>query len=1028
MPQIYSAKAQRFSPPGSAPVPPRPGIRATDILRESSALLASRLRTSTSTTRNPCHRYTPRKLSASRLPAPHQSLPDQESVPQIYSVKAQRFSPPDFAPVPPRRGIRATDILRESSALLASRLRTSPSPTRNPCHRYTPRKLSASRLPAPHQSLPDQESVPQIYSAKAQRFSPPGSAPVPPRPGIRATDILRESSALLASRLRTSPSPTRNPCHRYTPRKLSASRLPAPHQSLPDQESVPQIYSVKAQRFSPPDFAPVPPRRGIRATDILRESSALLASRLRTSPSPTRNPCHRYTPRKLSASRLPAPHQSLPDQESVPQIYSAKAQRFSPPGSAPVPPRPGIRATDILRESSALLASRLRTSTSTTRNPCHRYTPRKLSASRLPAPHQSLPDQESVPQIYSAKAQRFSPPGSAPVPPRPGIRATDILRESSALLASRLRTSPSPTRNPCHRYSPRKLSASRLPAPHQSLPDQESVPQIFSAKAQRFSPPGSAPVPPRPGIRATDILRESSALLASRLRTSTSTTRNPCHRYTPRKLSASRLPAPHQSLPDQESVPQIYSAKAQRFSPPGSAPVPPRPGIRATDILRESSALLASRLRTSPSPTRNPCHRYSPRKLSASRLPAPHQSLPDQESVPQIYSAKAQRFSPPGSAPVPPRPGIRATDILRESSALLASRLRTSTSTTRNPCHRYTPRKLSASRLPAPHQSLPDQESVPQIYSVKAQRFSPPDFAPVPPRRGIRATDILRESSALLASRLRTSPSPTRNPCHRYTPRKLSASRLPAPHQSLPDQESVPQIYSAKAQRFSPPGSAPVPPRPGIRATDILRESSALLASRLRTSTSMTRNPCHRYTPRKLSASRLPAPHQSLPDQESVPQIYSAKAQRFSPPGSAPVPPRPGIRATDILRESSALLASRLRTSPSPTRNPCHRYTPRKLSAPRLPAPHQSLPDPESVPQIYSAKAQRFSPPGSAPVPPRPEIRATDILRESSALRATHRPVFRVFPLKREEPVKLKTEFLLKSRFLRKQGRVKRWG
>ena len=148
-----------------------------------------------------------------------------------------------------------------------------------------------------------------------------------------------------------------------------------------------------------------------------------------------------------------------------------------------------------------------------------------------------------------------------------------------------------------------------------------------------------------------------------------------CHRYTPRKLSASRLPAPHQSLPDQESVPQIYSAKAQRFSPPGSAPGPPRPGIRATDMLRESSALLASRLRTSSSPTRNPCHRYTPRKLSASRLPAPHQFLPDQESVPQIYSAKAQRFLPPGSAPVPPRPGIRATDILHVKRFLLATEL-----------------------------------------------------------------------------------------------------------------------------------------------------------------------------------------------------------------------------------------------------------------------------------------------------------------------------------------------------------------
>ena len=144
----------------------------------------------------------------------------------------------------------------------------------------------------------------------------------------------------------------------------------------------------------------------------------------------------------------------------------------------------------------------------------------------------------------------------------------------------------------------------------------------------------------------------------------------------------------------------------------------------------------------------------------------------------------------------------------------------------------------------------------------------------------------------------------------------------------------MPQIYSAKVQRFPPSCSAPVAPRPGIRATDILRESSALLASQLRTSPSPTRNPCHRYTPRKFSASRLPAPHQSLPDQESVPQTYSAKAQLFTPPWSAPVPPRPLIRATDILRESSALAAFLFRTSPSPTRNPCHRYTPRKLSAP----------------------------------------------------------------------------------------------
>ena len=93
-------------------------------------------------------------------------------------------------------------------------------------------------------------------------------------------------------------------------------------------------------------------------------------------------------------------------------------------------------------------------------------------------------------------------------------------------------------------------------------------------------------------------------------------------------------------------------------------------------------------------------------------------------------------------------------------------------------------------------------------------------------------------------------------------------------------------------------------------------------------------NPCHRYTPRTLSASTLPAPHQSLPDQESVPQIYSAKAQRFTPSCSAPVPPQPGIHATDIIRESSALPAFLLRNSPSPTRNPWYRYTPRKLSAP----------------------------------------------------------------------------------------------
>ena len=50
--------------------------------------------------------------------------------------------------------------------------------------------------------------------------------------------------------------------------------------------------------------------------------------------------------------------------------------------------------------------------------------------------------------------------------------------------------------------------------------------------------------------------------------------------------------------------------------------------------------------------------------------------------------------------------------------------------------------------------------------------------------------------------------------------------------------------------------------------------------------------------------------------------------------------------------------------------------------------------------QEVKRKRKRFTAPlCSAPVPPRPGIRATDILRESSALPATHRPMFRVFPL-----------------------------
>ena len=190
-----------------------------------------------------------------------------------------------------------------------------------------------------------------------------------------------------------------------------------------------------------------------------------------------------------------------------------------------------------------------------------------------------------------------------------------------------------------------------------------------------------------------------------------------------------------------------------------------------------------------------------------------------------------------------------------------------------------------------------------QTNSARAQRCPPPCSAPVP----LHPDDVT-------------------TPCHKQTPRELSAPRNDAPHQSL----SLPmtsrlraQTNSVRAQRSPPPCSAPVPPHPDDVTT-----------------------PCHKQTPRELSAPRNDAPHQSL----SLPmtsrlraQTNSARAQRSPPPCSAPVPLHPDDVTT-----------------------PCHKQTPRELSAPRNHAPHQSL----SIPMTS-------------------RLRDTNKLRESSAFPAT---------------------------------------
>ena len=137
-------------------------------------------------------------------------------------------------------------------------------------------------------------------------------------------------------------------------------------------------------------------------------------------------------------------------------------------------------------------------------------------------------------------------------------------------------------------------------------PDDVRMPQTNSARAQRSPPPCSAPVPLHPDDVTT-----------------------PCHKQTPRELSAPRHHAPHQSL----SIPMTSQS-------------------RATNKLRERSALPATMLRTSPSPSR---WRH--------------------DSVPQTNSARAQRSPPPCAAPVPLHPD----DVTI-------------------PCHKQTPRELSPPR------------------------------------------------------------------------------------------------------------------------------------------------------------------------------------------------------------------------------------------------------------------------------------------------------------------------------------------
>ena len=410
-------------------------LRATNKLRESSALPATMLRTS-----------------------PSPSRWRHDSVPQTNSARAQPSPPPCSAPVP----LHPDDVTtpchkqtQESSTLPATMLRTSPSPSR---WRH--------------------DSVPQTNSARAQPSPPPCSAPVPLHPDDVTT-----------------------PCHKQTPRELSAPRHHAPQQSLS-----------------------IPMTSRICATNKLRESSALPATMLRTSPSPSRwrhDSVPQTNSRELNPPRHHAPHQSL---------------------SIPMTSR--LRATNKLRESSTLPATMLRTSPSPSRwrhDSVPQTNSRELNPPRHHAPHQSL---------------------SIPMTSR--LRATNKLRESSALPATMLRTSPSPSRwrhdsvpqtnsaraqpspppcsatvplhpddvtTPCHKQTPRELSAPRHHAPQQSL---------------------SIPMTSR--ICATNKLRESSALPATMLRTS---------------------PSPSRWRHD--SVPQTNSARGQPSPPPCSATVPLHP-------------------------------------------------------------------------------------------------------------------------------------------------------------------------------------------------------------------------------------------------------------------------------------------------------------------------------------------------------------------------------------------------------------------------------------------------------------------
>ena len=161
-----------------------------------------------------------------------------------------------------------------------------PGDVRTPCHKQTPRELSAPRHHAPHQSLsiPMTSRLRDTNSARAQRSPPPCSAPVP----LHLDDVT-------------------TPCHKQTPRELSAPRHHAPHQALS-----------------------IPMTSRLRATNKLRESSALPVTMLRTSPSPSR---WRH--------------------DSVPQTNSSRAQPSPPPCSAPVPLHPDDVTT-----------------------PCHKQTPR----------------------------------------------------------------------------------------------------------------------------------------------------------------------------------------------------------------------------------------------------------------------------------------------------------------------------------------------------------------------------------------------------------------------------------------------------------------------------------------------------------------------------------------------------------------------------------------------------------------------------------------------------------------------------